>query len=107
MIEAGMYRKKPIVIEACCLNGGSMPDWWWDAVTANKIITRSKGTGNPFDDPITHAEIHTLEGVMRADRGDWIIKGVKGEIYPCKPDIFEATYEQATAARLGVKMGDV
>ena len=37
--------------------------------------------------------IHTLEGDMRADPGDWIITGVKGERYPCKPDIFEATYE--------------
>lgn len=37
--------------------------------------------------------IKTLEGVMRANLGDWIIKGVKGELYPCKPDIFEATYE--------------
>lgn len=39
--------------------------------------------------------IDTLEGQMRADPGDWIIKGVKGEFYPCKPDIFEATYEVA------------
>lgn len=38
-------------------------------------------------------QIKTLEGVMTADKGDWIIKGVKGEFYPCKPDIFEATYE--------------
>ena len=38
-------------------------------------------------------EIKTLEGVMRADPGDWIITGVKGERYPCKPDIFEATYD--------------
>ena len=37
--------------------------------------------------------IETLEGVMRADPGDWIIQGVKGEVYPCKPDIFTATYE--------------
>ncbi len=39
-------------------------------------------------------EIKTLEGTMRADVGDWIITGVKGEKYPCKPDIFEATYER-------------
>lgn len=39
-------------------------------------------------------ETETLEGTMRADRGDWIITGVKGEQYPCKPDIFEATYER-------------
>jgi hypothetical protein len=40
-------------------------------------------------------QIQTLEGTMRADEGDWIIRGVKGELYPCKPDIFEATYEPA------------
>ena len=40
-------------------------------------------------------DIHTLEGVMHANRGDWIIQGVKGELDPCKPDIFEATYESA------------
>ena len=39
--------------------------------------------------------IHTLEGVMTASPGDWIIKGVQGEIYPCKPDIFQATYDTA------------
>jgi hypothetical protein len=43
-------------------------------------------------------EIATLEGVMRADPGDWIIRGVKGEFYPCKPDIFDATYEAVTEA---------
>ena len=39
-------------------------------------------------------EIETLEGIMKADEGDWIIKGVKGELYPCKPDVFEMTYEK-------------
>lgn len=39
-------------------------------------------------------EIETLEGVMKANKGDWIIKGVKGELYPCKPDVFEMTYEK-------------
>ena len=39
-------------------------------------------------------EIETLEGVMKADKGDWIIRGVKGELYPCKPDVFEMTYEK-------------
>lgn len=39
-------------------------------------------------------EIETLEGVMKADKGDWIIKGVKGELYPCKPDVFAMTYEK-------------
>ena len=87
------FRKKPVVVDAFCLDGGNMPDWFWDRVTANDVILRAQGTGNPFYNPLTHAEIKTLEGVMRADRGDWIIRGVKGEIYPCKPDIFMATYE--------------
>ena len=39
-------------------------------------------------------EIETLEGTMKANKGDWIIKGVKGEIYPCKPDVFEMTYKK-------------
>ena len=39
-------------------------------------------------------EIKTLEGTMKANKGDWIIKGVKGELYPCKPDVFEMTYEK-------------
>lgn len=39
------------------------------------------------------AKIHTIEGTMTANEGDWIIRGIKGELYPCKPDIFEATYE--------------
>jgi hypothetical protein len=43
-------------------------------------------------------DIPTLEGTMTAQPGDWIIKGVKGELYPCKPDIFEATYEQVGEA---------
>lgn len=89
------YRKKPVVIEAFLFGDGALPDWFLDARTRNEVVTFSEGTGNPFKDPVTHCEIHTLEGVMRADRGDWIIRGVKGELYPCKPDIFEATYEAA------------
>lgn len=42
----------------------------------------------------TEETIETLEGVMKANKGDWIIKGVKGEIYPCKPDVFEMTYKE-------------
>ena len=49
--------------------------------------------------PITEPrEIVTLEGTMRADVGDYVITGVKGEVYPCKPDIFEATYEPVSEA---------
>jgi hypothetical protein len=53
-----------------------------------------KGSGIGINNSEEGLYITTLEGVMRADKGDWIIKGVKGELYPCKPDIFEMTYEQ-------------
>lgn len=77
------YRKKPVVIEAFIYWQENRPDWFCDKVITNEIVT--------FE---THCEIKTLEGVMRGEIGDYIIKGVKGEIYPCKPDIFEATYEK-------------
>lgn len=89
------YRKKPVVIEAFRLGQDALPDWFLDARTKNEVVTFAEGTGNPFKDPLTHCEIQTLEGVMRADRGDYIIKGVQNEMYPYKPDIFAATYEVA------------
>ncbi len=75
----GQYRKKPVQIEA-------------------RLITRrsrehiSEWCGGQLDSE-DGINIHTPEGVMRGSMGDYIIKGVKGEFYPCKPDIFEATYE--------------
>lgn len=85
------YRKKPVVIEAELyeLQGDEFEldqaqDRIADFMGTNLVITA--------DDAIA---IKTLEGTMFADKGDWIIKGVKGEFYPCKPDIFEATYEPA------------
>ena len=86
------FRKKPVEIEAFRL-GDECPDWWMDALSANRVMTGNidgRYSGGP-----DFAMIDTLEGRMRAERGDWIIKGVKGELYPCKPDIFEATYEAA------------
>ena len=85
------YRKKPVVIEAFKLGHDLMPDWFLDKRSAGEITTHNldgRHRGGPYC-----ALIHTLEGQMRAENGDYIIKGVKGEIYPCKPDIFEATYE--------------
>lgn len=74
------YRKKPVVIEAVRwtgINYGELTDFMHDAygVDGDTIV------------------ISTLEGNMIANIGDWIIKGIKGEFYPCKPDIFDATYE--------------
>ena len=81
------YRKKPVVIEAVQFD---------DTKQGHKIILAfcpqgrfRHGVGRDF------FEIPTLEGPMSARPRDWIIKGVKGEFYPCKPDIFEATYEPA------------
>jgi hypothetical protein len=73
-----------------------MPDWFLDARSADVVQTFSEGTGSPFNDPLTFAYIHTMEGIMRADRGDWIIRGIEGEMYPCKAHIFAATYQDAS-----------
>ena len=87
-----LYRKKPVVIEAFKLGVDHIPDWFMDAVTANEVILH--GTSSGFDHVAdTNADIHTLEGWHHANYGDYIIRGVKGELYPCKPDIFEMTYD--------------
>lgn len=80
------YRKKPVVIEAI----------QWKGQNFNEILTLSKKDGmdlniEVFEDFIT---IYTLEGEHRCSLNDWVIQGVQGELYPCKPDIFEATYER-------------
>ena len=86
------YKKKPVTIEAFQLNDRGLisEDWFWDAVSQNTIIIHNFGK---YNDEAAWCEIKTLEGTMVANPGDYIIKGVKGEIYPCKPDIFEKTYE--------------
>lgn len=72
------FRKKPVVIEAAqWFADGHCPVW-------AQMNVQECGT---------HFKVATLEGVMRGEPGDWIIKGVKDEVYPCKPDIFAATYE--------------
>ena len=79
------FRKKPVVIDAVQFTGD---------VGAPEIMALDVGCSH---DPILEADvlhITTLEGVMTAIPGDWIVTGVKGERYPCKPDIFEATYEE-------------
>jgi len=76
------YRKKPIVIEAFRWAHEQVPKWWRD----KKGITLNVENGSAF--------IPTLEGIHEARRGDYIIQGIKGELYSCKADIFEATYEK-------------
>lgn len=81
------FRKKPVVIEAFRLPTTEEDD-------VEPFLAWAETHGLQFEsDRDQGIAITTLEGVMRGDPGDWIIKGVKGEFYPCKPDIFAATYE--------------
>jgi hypothetical protein len=88
------FRKKPVVIEAMRFTTNNAPD---DS-PLDEIVTWVVGGGMSCWHDSTAIFIDTLEGTMRADVGDWIIRGVQGEFYPCKPDIFEATYEPAEPA---------
>ena len=80
------YRKKPVVIQAMKFTGGNLE------LIQKQIGLPAVGRA-VFDESII---IGTTEGDMRAKVGDWIIKGVNGEFYPCKPDVFEKTYEKVT-----------
>lgn len=82
------YRKKPVEIEAFRLGIDCIPDWFMDKVASNNVNIVINLLG-----AVRMANIKTLEGTMTAREGDFIIKGVEGEIYPCKADIFYATYE--------------
>jgi hypothetical protein len=90
------YRKKPVVIDAIQWTGGNIED----VLPFFGDMSKLPNTGGYIKPGIGHIPpagvliIPTLEGEMTASAGDWIIKGVKGEFYPCKPDIFEATYEK-------------
>lgn len=113
------FRKKPVVIEAVCWNGHTlgltnksvdldtskiidsscrleMPEW---LPPVSRVVTDEKWPAHPAVGEVwrdgDNLWIGTLEGNMVASPGDWIIHGVKGELYPCKPDIFAATYEAA------------
>ena len=88
------YRKKPVVIEAFQMtkerrhDGSEWPQWLraaWETTGVGSLYCVDGGE---------ELFIGTDEGVLRVSWNDWIIQGVKGEIYPCKPDIFEATYEK-------------
>ncbi len=82
------FRKKPVEIEAWQFNGENglhWPNWIHNYDRDGKVVFWSN------ENILT---IPTLEGQMFASKGDWIIKGIKGEIYPCKPDIFDMTYEK-------------
>lgn len=93
MSEPTKYRKKPVVIEAM-----QVIDDLANHVAVGQWITDNGGEAIiPWPDP--WLVIRTLEGDMRAEIGDYVIRGVKGEFYPCKPEIFAATYEAEEATR--------
>lgn len=81
------FRKLPVEIEARRLD---LSDY--DEACSVLAWCGGEAVGEGYEPHVM--AISTLEGTMYADGGDWIIKGVKGEFYPCKPDIFEATYEE-------------
>lgn len=89
------YVKKPIAIEAVKwkgFNNDEIKDFAGDSVKIEVIREGDADNGIP---PSVDCSIETLEGVMKANVGDYIIKGVNGEFYPCKQDIFEKTYDKA------------
>jgi hypothetical protein len=90
---ADAYRKKPVVIHAVQLvedNPGAIVGWINHQ--GGDAFMRGGNGGGAIGGTVA---IKTLEGTMWAEQGDWIIRGVAGEFYPCKPDIFEATYDRA------------
>jgi hypothetical protein len=105
-VSMARYRKKPVVIEAvqvaaAVYNGKTwnrspfncevVPQWLEDAFSNGTIAV------HPSDREHALLAIRAPEGTMIAEPADWIVRGVKGELYPCKPDIFEATYEPVVA----------
>lgn len=88
------YRRKPVVVEAFQLNDDperEAPEWFTKAVVDETIwIDRAMNDGHIS---VYGCTVQTLEGKMHAKLGDYIIRGVNGELYPCKPDIFTKTYE--------------
>ncbi len=86
ILNMGKYRKKPIMIEAVQWSGKNIKEL--SSFTGKDFYQKEVDIGT------TDATVKTLEGELRAGQFDYIIKGVKGEHYPCKPDIFNATYEK-------------
>lgn len=107
MSESTKWRKKPVVIEAIQMPRPWSTDTASDAERAEVVRQGARVYAwlmNALGAPAVNtwwvaddgAHIATLEGVMVASPRDWLIRGVQGEVYPCKPDIFEATYEAVT-----------
>ena len=88
-MEIKKFRKKPVIIEAIQFKGTNY-------LEVAKFLKKDL-EGAKFDrngKQCVSFSIYTLEGVMKVEIGDWVIKGVKGEYYPCKPDIFKKSYEE-------------
>lgn len=93
-MKMARFRKKPVEVEAWRFHSfehrfDPQPFWLIDALNGGTVWYQGG------DEP--HYTIRTLEGDMRVNIGDYIIRGVKGELYPCKPDIFAATYDAVSA----------
>ncbi len=86
------YRKKPVVVEAVQLLPSTV-DEIRKLASVKVYLVGPHHPSKQFGE-LDSATIDTLEGKMVASPGDWIIRGVRGELYPCKPDIFTATYER-------------
>jgi hypothetical protein len=91
------FRKKPVVIEARQVSGHGKGG----GCNCHELVAWIGNAAFVFGDGVA---IDTLEGQMTAEPGDWIIKGVKGEFYPCKPDVFAATYDPIPSDSEGVNL---
>lgn len=101
------YRKKPVVIEAVQFTQEMAEAFLFDEAPLPAGLICANSHLHPGRREIYSCRfgVETLEGFMTAEIGDWIITGVKGERYPCKPDIFAATYEPADATATGSHHG--
>ncbi|MFK5257413.1 hypothetical protein [Propionibacterium freudenreichii] len=96
---SNLYRKRPLIIKARQLDGSTANDYdiflWIEGCVGSfcPFSEETPTSGVSIDPSDGSFMIATLEGVMHARRGDWIIRGVAGEFYPCRDDIFHATYE--------------
>lgn len=98
-----LFRKKPVEVEAMLFTGTNKSLEELTAFVGPQLVMESVAVYEPVDHIcdakqiigyVEHPHIRTLEGLMHVSVGDYVIKGVQGEFYPCKPDIFAATYEE-------------
>lgn len=94
------YKKKPAIVSCFQLGYQDIPLWFQGAIKDNFVSNIDAFLASANET----IKIKTLEGIMTAQKGDWIIRGIKGEIYPCKDDIFKATYDFVNLKH--IKIGD-